>query len=219
VFHSSSGGSTEASGDLWAQQLPYLVQVPDFDDHSPVHRWQERFEAQQLRQLFADIGGVQAITVSDRSAGGRVRRIRLEGPRGVLSLTGAELRRRLGLRSTWIEVELIQPFALARPAADATQDQGSQAMPALGQASQEPDAGAQAAGQQPSIPPPPPLPGAPASLSQAPLAGLLIRGRGFGHGVGMSQWGAHGLALRGASHTAILSHYYPGTQLHAYRDP
>ncbi len=36
---------------------------------------------------------------------------------------------------------------------------------------------------------------------------------GYGHGVGMSQYGANSLALRGESFDAILSHYYPGTTL------
>lgn len=37
--------------------------------------------------------------------------------------------------------------------------------------------------------------------------------RGYGHGVGMSQWGAKALAEQGADHIAILAHYYPGTEL------
>ncbi|MEB3276854.1 MAG: SpoIID/LytB domain-containing protein [Cyanobacteriota bacterium] len=189
VFHSSSGGSTEASGELWAQQLPYLVAVPDFDDQSPVRSWQERFDPDQLRQLFAETGGVQALAVSARSANGRLRELRIEGPLGAVTLTGAQLRKRLGLRSTWIELELIQPPAVTPAVTPAVALVEPLGLPPLA---------------------PPPLPS---------LAGLLIRGRGFGHGIGMSQWGAYALARRGASHNAILSHYYPGTQLDAYRDP
>lgn len=37
--------------------------------------------------------------------------------------------------------------------------------------------------------------------------------RGFGHGVGMSQYGANGMAKEGYSYQKILSHYYPSTQL------
>lgn len=37
--------------------------------------------------------------------------------------------------------------------------------------------------------------------------------RGYGHGVGMSQWGAKAMAEQGADHDAILAHYYPGTEL------
>ncbi|EGL82040.1 SpoIID/LytB domain protein [Caldalkalibacillus thermarum TA2.A1] len=42
---------------------------------------------------------------------------------------------------------------------------------------------------------------------------VTIRGGGFGHRVGMSQWGAQGLARSGVSYDKILSHYYPGTRL------
>ena len=37
--------------------------------------------------------------------------------------------------------------------------------------------------------------------------------RGYGHGVGMSQWGAKALAEQGADYRTILVHYYPGTEL------
>jgi len=42
---------------------------------------------------------------------------------------------------------------------------------------------------------------------------FLISGHGFGHGVGMSQYGAYGYALHGATFQQILAHYYPGTTL------
>ncbi len=40
-----------------------------------------------------------------------------------------------------------------------------------------------------------------------------IKGRGFGHGVGMSQWGAYGFAKAGKGHEKILRHYYSGTKI------
>lgn len=39
--------------------------------------------------------------------------------------------------------------------------------------------------------------------------------RGFGHGVGLSQYGADGMAEQGHSYREIISHYYPGTSLHS----
>jgi stage II sporulation protein D len=42
---------------------------------------------------------------------------------------------------------------------------------------------------------------------------FLIDGRGWGHGVGMSQFGARGFAEDGWSHQRILAYYYRGTQL------
>jgi stage II sporulation protein D len=41
----------------------------------------------------------------------------------------------------------------------------------------------------------------------------VIRGAGFGHGIGMSQYGAYGYALEGAKYPGILAHYYKGTEL------
>ena len=42
---------------------------------------------------------------------------------------------------------------------------------------------------------------------------LVVKGAGFGHGVGMSQYGAYGFAQKGTGHKAILGHYYRGTQV------
>ena len=41
----------------------------------------------------------------------------------------------------------------------------------------------------------------------------VVRAAGFGHGVGLSQYGAYGFAQRGRSHEEILQHYYRGTEL------
>ena len=40
-----------------------------------------------------------------------------------------------------------------------------------------------------------------------------VRGAGFGHGIGMSQYGAYGFALEGSEYDNILAHYYTGTRL------
>jgi stage II sporulation protein D len=42
---------------------------------------------------------------------------------------------------------------------------------------------------------------------------FLLEGRGYGHGVGMSQWGAEGYARHGFGYRAILAHYYPHTHI------
>ncbi|MDQ3721642.1 MAG: hypothetical protein M3376_00920, partial [Actinomycetota bacterium] len=55
-----------------------------------------------------------------------------------------------------------------------------------------------------------------AFAAAAPAQGasrLVVRGAGFGHGIGMSQYGAFGFATKGSDHAAILRHYYSGTQI------
>ena len=44
-------------------------------------------------------------------------------------------------------------------------------------------------------------------------ATLTVTGNGWGHGRGMSQWGAQGAALQGLTYDQILAFYYPGTTL------
>src|ERR1700748_2511460 len=41
----------------------------------------------------------------------------------------------------------------------------------------------------------------------------VVHGHGFGHGVGLSAYGAYGYALHGKGYKFILGHYYPGTSL------
>ncbi|HKH17061.1 MAG TPA: SpoIID/LytB domain-containing protein [Solirubrobacteraceae bacterium] len=48
---------------------------------------------------------------------------------------------------------------------------------------------------------------------------FTIRGAGFGHGVGMSQYGAMGYASHGWDYKAILGHYYTGTRLGVLKEP
>ena len=48
---------------------------------------------------------------------------------------------------------------------------------------------------------------------------LVIRGRGWGHGVGLVQWGAYGKAKRGLSYREILGYYYGGLSPQPYAVP
>ena len=58
------------------------------------------------------------------------------------------------------------------------------------------------------------------SLSIVPVSAgasgsLSFYGSGDGHGLGMSQWGAYGLANMGWGHRKILTHFYRGTRVDA----
>jgi stage II sporulation protein D len=56
-----------------------------------------------------------------------------------------------------------------------------------------------------------------ALLGLVPSAGagtlFVFNGRGWGHAVGMSQWGAFGMAKAGSSYAQILTHYYTGVKI------
>ena len=235
VFHSSSGGATEPSGEVWRNQLPYLVSVADHDQHSPVHRWNKRFDDDELRDLFREIGGVKRLQVLKTSSTGRVRTARVQGPHGSLVLTGRELRKRLGLKSTMVQFELINgsvgssTASSTAPTQTVSQSVSRAAPPLIGlwqDSASGPDTTPSKSSRLASLlpPPPPPLPQLNPSAFNRPRLdvreGELVleaRGQGFGHGVGMSQWGAHGLALQGADFRQILLHYYRGAEIRPYR--
>ena len=198
VFHSSSGGLTENSGEIWRQQLPYLVSVPDYDQASPVHAWQLRIEPDQLARAFREIDGAFRIEVLSTTSSGRIRQARVTGPGGSLVLSGAELRQRLGLRSTLARFDFeASPQAVPFPPP----------LPSLEGAFTAEGIRSLASGLVQAPWPTPRPPAAPT---------LLVSGRGYGHGVGMSQWGAYALALRGEDYRRILQHYYQGARIQPY---
>jgi stage II sporulation protein D len=51
------------------------------------------------------------------------------------------------------------------------------------------------------------------SVSKDANGNFILQGLGFGHGLGMSQWGAYNLAQRGVNYLQILGHYYKGVAL------
>ncbi|MEB3335440.1 MAG: SpoIID/LytB domain-containing protein [Cyanobacteriota bacterium] len=210
VFHSSSGGLTENSGDLWSRQLPYLVSVPDDDSVSPVSRWEKTFTPEALGQAFQEIGGANLIQPLATSRTGRIMRAKVVGPQGELVLSGSALRERLGLRSTLVQFRF-EPAG--RMGAAEAPSSPPLAPPPLNPeeanaAAPMADGGISESVARP-LASPNPAPGPPAPR-------LVARGRGFGHGVGMSQWGAYALALSGKSHEDILLHYYRGAVLRTW---
>ncbi|WP_269617392.1 SpoIID/LytB domain-containing protein [Prochlorococcus marinus] len=106
VFHSSSGGRTENSGQVWKYQLPYLKSVIDYDQNSIKYRWKNKFTSAELGKIFSDLGGVNGIQIIDKSDTGRVLKIRLHGKNGNRIISGKKLRERLQLNSTKFEVDL-----------------------------------------------------------------------------------------------------------------
>ncbi|MEP6650857.1 MAG: SpoIID/LytB domain-containing protein, partial [Lapillicoccus sp.] len=64
------------------------------------------------------------------------------------------------------------------------------------------------------------IPTSPAARAESvptPSTGVFtLDGHGWGHGTGMSVYGAQGAALQGVPYDQILQHYYPGTALSSY---
>ena len=100
LFHSSSGGMTENSEDVWRDSYPYLVTVKDFDQTNPKNKWNKKVSRSQLKEIFPIIGGIQQIQVLNITDTGRVKNLKISGIYGEKIITGNEFRSKLGLKST-----------------------------------------------------------------------------------------------------------------------
>ncbi len=238
VFHSSAGGATEASGDVWKNQFPYLVSVPAYDHQSPSNSWELRFDPQKLRLAFKEINGLKDIKILKVSPTGRVRLARVYGFDGTLDLSGKELRRRLGLKSTLVsfktntldqEVTSTYKSNLFSDLSSKSMTKDGESVPSLIQRMNNlwiVDSEGKPINDVDipplTIPPPamklvaPPKPYIGPKSKQGHVV-LIANGSGAGHGVGMSQWGAYGMAQKGASFRQILFHYYRGVQILPYQ--
>jgi stage II sporulation protein D len=110
-FHSSSGGQTAASADVWGGSVPYLQSRPDFDlvPENPNRYWKLLYSASQMAsglgtRLPSDIN----VT---RNSSGRARTVNVSTSAGTTSLAGSTVQSRLRLKSTrfWIGVLSIVP--------------------------------------------------------------------------------------------------------------
>ena len=108
LFHSSSGGMTEDSHNVWDKEVPYLKSVKDFDYNNPKLIWQKRFSQKQLDSLFPSLGSIQNIDIKAITKTGRIRSLILVGENGNKEITGREMRNKMDLKSTLVRFKFIE---------------------------------------------------------------------------------------------------------------
>jgi stage II sporulation protein D len=103
-YHSTSGGRTANVEDVWSRKVPYLRSVADpYDRISPLHRWgPQRLDLRPLK-----IRGVRDLSLV-RNGSGRVGEVVLRTGSGKRVVEASDLRRKLGLRSTWFDIGVIR---------------------------------------------------------------------------------------------------------------
>jgi stage II sporulation protein D len=160
VFHSSSGGYTEDSGNVWGETLPYLrsVQSPESATSVPQFLTENSVTVEEFRRIALtaypemDLSMPPEAWFSNivRSDTGRLVSVTLGG----VELSATKLRLLFGLRSANIEWEIGETE-------------------------------------------------------------ISFTVKGYGHGVGLSQYGANEFARNGASFEDILRYYYQGASISA----
>ena len=217
LYSASAGGITEDSENVFANALPYLRSVPSPADEvardsswgASSWQWTKELSAPQLRDQLQRrglaVGTPTAIQLTRLSPTGRVLAARIIGTSGAADIGKDRSRFYFGLLSTLFTVAATPTGANER--VDVSDGARIQALDLLGahvvQASFEllRDANGNELGLR-----------ATGFVYELP-ARFVFSGKGFGHGVGMSQWGAQGMALKGSSYAEILAHYYTGTAL------
>lgn len=105
-YFSSSGGRTQNSEDVWTAALPYLRSVRDpwsLNGRNPYASWTATVSQSSMRTAFG-LPSVVRVVITQRSDGDAVRRVTAYAADGTsATITGEQLRSRLGLRSTWVE--------------------------------------------------------------------------------------------------------------------
>jgi SpoIID/LytB domain protein len=107
-FFSSSGGRTASAEDVWGEAVPYLVSVPDpYDTISPHHTWGPvAYTGTKLARMMKMKGRVIDVQ-AELNGSGRIKTLNVVGTKGNLTIPGASLRQRLGVRSTWFSVGVL----------------------------------------------------------------------------------------------------------------
>jgi stage II sporulation protein D len=113
-FFSTSGGYTENVENVFSGSgpKPWLQGVPDpYDDASPYHRWGPyTFSTRKLQARLGSYvrGRFRGIKIIKRGVSPRVVRAQVKGSRGKVSVTGPQVRTRLGLRDSWFYLRKVK---------------------------------------------------------------------------------------------------------------
>jgi stage II sporulation protein D len=209
-YHASSGGYTENSENVWSISLPYIKAVDDsFDTGSPHDNWQKVYTSEQISSILAghgiNIGSIKDIKVDSYTPAGRSLSLTIQGSRGSTVLEKERSRAVFGyndLKSTLFTVETDADLFVLDGVGQPLQKIGAAGASAIGSSgvkplSSGPDMLTLDSGKGRT------------TISKYPTR-FIFNGKGWGHGLGMSQWGAKGMAEAGYSYIDILQYYYQG---------
>ncbi len=219
-YHSNSGGHTENAENVWTYPLDYIKGVPDpYSIGSPNDRWTITYTKQEIEQILASqglsVGEVQDISILETSPNGRVLKLVIRGSTGERILEKEKIRSVFGynnMKSTWFEVvkdsnEQSSMNVLSDPAMEpkAIDTKNKYVITASGLEEKSSLEGTILFNGSKYI--------EITDLPTAPSGKYIFNGRGWGHGLGMSQWGAKKMAEEGFDYKQILTYYYRGTKV------
>lgn len=238
VYHSDSGGCTENSEDVWGGFVPYLRSVPSNYEEivsPPNHQWDCSFTEEELLKKLANNGyrfnNIQDIIISDNTEAGRVRSVVIVGDNNQkITLKTNDFRLLVGptmIRSSLFTIDIsgkkieekkvnhddqsifektteqeLKKKSVSEVISEDRDFSIPELIELLNRSKEEPLLEEKGLPKEENN-----------TTNSTDKLIFSFRGQGNGHGVGLSQWGAYGMASQGYSYEDILKYYYQGVQL------
>lgn len=214
LYSSSNGGSTAYSKNVWGNDVPYLTAKLDIHENpaeitnSP---WQVKLTNEEIKEKLSekdiDIGDVYDMKVTGADEFGRTYKVTIYGTKGNYELINDKTRTFFGLRSQKYSItdsKTNTAKLYAKGSGDSDLLSSYNCISSGGIKEAPANIGVQTVSGVKNY-----------SIRNAsvPDGTYLLDGTGWGHGLGMSQWGAKAMADKGYLYTDILDFYYTGTIL------
>lgn len=209
-FHSSSGGHTEDSENVWSAKTDYIRGVDDkYSLGSPYDNWTIDLERKEIKEKLVkagyDLGDIIDISILEISPYGRVTKLSIKGTKETKVFEKEKIRSIMGtraLRSIWYKLKTDADIFVTGSLTGASQLNRPSNMYVVSASGKSK---ASSPGNLVSVK------GSSGTKAYNVIPGTYtFEGKGFGHGLGMSQYGAKGMAEAGYNYEKILEHYYQG---------
>lgn len=216
-FHSTNGGYVESSFGAWGVKYDYLIAKEDkFSINTENANWTLEYTKQELnkklRAAGINVGELKYLDIISRTDGKRVKELKIVGTLKEEIITGNRLRNILGnttMKSTWFyldDSEYIEDEIFYAIIEGRVQPLELNSLTVL-------SSGKSAILNTNQIE----IYGRKLNTKDKPNRDsnkIVFEGKGYGHGVGMSQRGAKNMADLGYKYTDIIKHYYPGVEIY-----
>ena len=222
TFHSNNGGYTESNKDAWGgAALGYLIAKEDkFSLNSPNSSWTVKLTLQEMSSKLIsggiDVGELIDMEVLEISEGKRVLKLKIKGSSKDEIISGSKLRTILGnneIKSTFFNINKegissnvktyimdgnsIKPIEVNLSNATIIDGRDVKTILKTGTTTALGENSAKSITN---------------NYATSPTS-FTFEGKGYGHGVGMSQYGAMEMAKQGYNFEEILKYYYTGVDI------
>jgi len=209
-YHSTSGGKTADSGNVWNYTLPYLKSKEDsFSNISPHTEWITSYTKEELIDLLIEefkTEDIYDMDVTERSYDERVIETSIKTDKGEIKLLKEESRAVLGyskLKSTWFDIAKNNQISVLTKEDKYKINIAEKKKISFKENQVKEDIIAYNKTEE--------ILNTENKLKIKTSPDIFtLEGRGWGHGIGMSQYGAKQMAEEGFTYKEILEYYYTG---------